>query len=165
MILFVDGVECAPCKTAKTNMLRLSAGLRGLDAGVGYVDCEEGENRQFCNDIGLPPPPHAPQVRAFRGGVKTEDDKGESLYNPNEVEPHLALQLTEKIIRLAQATKIAEGSVSVGKEGEYSKDKKEEDNNSPTPTYEYKPMWNGPKGRQSFQVTGGPMHVPGQLGF
>lgn len=28
LVLFTDGTECGPCKTAQTNMLRLSAGKR-----------------------------------------------------------------------------------------------------------------------------------------
>ena len=34
-VLFTDGMECGPCKTASTNMMRLSAGL----AEVSDSDC------------------------------------------------------------------------------------------------------------------------------
>ncbi len=76
LILFLDSVECSSCKTAKTNMLRLSAGLRGL-ASVGYIDCEQPTNRVLCAQCNLPTPPHAPQVLAWRGGSKRENDVGE----------------------------------------------------------------------------------------
>jgi hypothetical protein len=36
IVLFTDGLECGPCKTAQTNMMRLSAGLgqAGLEEDV-----------------------------------------------------------------------------------------------------------------------------------
>ena len=95
IVLFTDGFECGPCKTAQTNMLRLAAGLDGL-ARVGVVDCEPAAMHAYCQAThGMPLPPHAPQIKAWRRGPKQADDPGEVLYNANEVEPHLALELTE----------------------------------------------------------------------
>lgn len=48
IVLFTDGLECGPCKTAQTNMLRLSAGLKDAvdDAvAVGIVNCELPESQ------------------------------------------------------------------------------------------------------------------------
>ena len=45
VVMFSDGLVCSQCRTAKTNMMRLSAGLRGLPVRVGIVDCEEPENK------------------------------------------------------------------------------------------------------------------------
>ena len=67
VILFLDTIECSSCKTAKTNMMRLSAGLRGL-AEVGYIDCEQPTNRDLCVRVGMPQPPFSPQVLAFHEG-------------------------------------------------------------------------------------------------
>ena len=39
---------CQACKTAKTNLMRLSAGLHGLNASVGVVDCQQSANRPWC---------------------------------------------------------------------------------------------------------------------
>lgn len=101
LVLFTDGFECGPCKTASTNMLRLAAGLDGM-ARVGVVDCEPAEMHDYCQTVhGMPLPPHAPQIKAWRRGKKATDDPGEVLYNANEVEPHLALELAERTIRLA----------------------------------------------------------------
>mmetsp|Transcript_43933 Transcript_43933/g.85931 ORF Transcript_43933/g.85931 Transcript_43933/m.85931 type:complete len:228 (+) Transcript_43933:869-1552(+) len=161
LVLFLDGLECGPCKTAKTNMMRLSAGLRGLDVSVAYFDCEPPENRAKCQDIGLPQPPHAPQVWAWRSGEKTEADKGEMLYNPNEVEPHFALQMAERLIRLSQAEKIAKNAVQESTEAHWDHGKKEHEQQAPP--FQYRPMWNGPKGRASLQVGGGSSHGLGQL--
>lgn len=148
VVLLLDGLECGPCKTAKTNMLRLSAGISPLGLGkVGFLDCQPPDRRELCyNHLGLPAAPHAPQVRhapgppasakllhatpwpplprwptgmhrtnrfrthrflgawqvrAWQKGPKVAGDKGEVLYNANEIEPHLALQLTELVIRLS----------------------------------------------------------------
>jgi thiol-disulfide isomerase/thioredoxin len=93
IVLFSDGAECSSCKTAKTNMMRLSAGLLSM-ARVGFFNClASHEARAFCSQRDLPASPFAPQVRAFQSGAKQADDKGEMLYSPSEIEPHYALQL------------------------------------------------------------------------
>mmetsp|Transcript_21077 Transcript_21077/g.45714 ORF Transcript_21077/g.45714 Transcript_21077/m.45714 type:complete len:116 (+) Transcript_21077:358-705(+) len=101
-VCFVDGLECAPCKSAKTNTMRLSAGLVGK-AKVGIVNCDaDDETRMMCTHKGVPPQPHAPEIRVFRRGKKQEDDQGEVLYNPNDIEPHIAMQISERLVRCAQ---------------------------------------------------------------
>jgi hypothetical protein len=70
LVLFSDGFSCGPCKWARTSVMRLSAGVRGL-AHVGEMDCEE--HGDVCRSVGVPPPPHAPQIRAFRRGKKGAD--------------------------------------------------------------------------------------------
>lgn len=158
LVLFLDSVECSACKTAKTNMMRLSAGLRG-QVSVGYIDCEQPENRELCRHCGLPTPPHAPQVLAFREGVKQANDQGEVLYNPNLVEPHIALQLTERIIRLSKA-KASADALMVGKESGWDEGKEEEEPDIPPP----EPMWNGPKGRATLNIQQGSSHNQLRLG-
>lgn len=178
---FTDGFDCAPCKTAKTNMLRLSAGLRGM-AQVGVVNCEAQENREFCyQHQGVPASPHAPQVKAWRRGNKTgsltvkhkkesdedsdwddeEDDEydeedgedkgltveGEVLYNANEVESHVALEICERAVRLSlSSTLVGDDALSTGERPEtteFQRDKKEDDPPPPPPRPK-RPMWNGP---------------------
>jgi len=144
VIGFLDGVDCGSCKTAKTNILRLSAGLRGI-AQVGLFNCQgSNENRSFCRKLGLPEPPHNPQVWAWKHGSKTS---GEMLYNPNEIEPHRALQLIERVVRLARATDIPEDAVSLGKESKWDEGQKE-----PPQSGRPSSMWNGPKGREPLRV-------------
>ena len=47
-VSFVDGFDCSSCKTAKTNMLRLSASLGQL-ATVAVVNCaKDEESRELC---------------------------------------------------------------------------------------------------------------------
>lgn len=48
IVLLTDGVDCQPCKTAKTNLMRVSAGLYGLPARVGLVDCTHPAMAEFC---------------------------------------------------------------------------------------------------------------------
>merc|ERR1712150_49747 len=95
LVMFTDGFDCGACKTAKTNMMRLSAGFKGI-AKSGVVNCETDENLDFCYEkFKLPQAPHLPQIRGFRKGNKTSNDLGEMLYNPNSVEPHLAIEIIE----------------------------------------------------------------------
>ena len=34
VVMFTDGLDCGPCKTAKTNLMRLAASMRGLPVQV-----------------------------------------------------------------------------------------------------------------------------------
>jgi hypothetical protein len=53
---------------------------------------------------------------------------GQVLYNPNDMEPHVALQIIEKIVRLMQpAAAEAAAQVSAGAEGGYEKNQKPDD--------------------------------------
>lgn len=164
VILFVDGLECGPCKTAKTNMMRLSAGLRGL-AQVGVVDCDDPENSQFCvHDQGIPSAPHAPVSKAWKKGNKTEGDRGEILWNNNEVEPHIALELTERAVRLALSQDMVGDTAVSGGRSEYSADEKDEDTPPPPPPPP-RPMWSGPARRQAVAWdNGGGRGQRGMLG-
>merc|ERR1712166_634562 len=60
MVSFVDGFDCSSCKTAKTNMLRLSASLGHL-ATIAVVNCAKDEaSRELCyTNQSLPRPPHS----------------------------------------------------------------------------------------------------------
>ncbi|KAK7232877.1 chromatin disassembly protein [Aureococcus anophagefferens] len=118
VVAFSDGLDCVACKTARTNLLRLSASLASAgDADsrplVAFVDCDAPALARLCYDEGdecegdaalchgLPPPPHAPVVKAFAAGRRK--GRGEQLYNPNEVEPHVAVAIVERVARLALA--------------------------------------------------------------
>ena len=108
VVMFSDGLVCSQCRTAKTNLMRLSASLRGLPVGVGLIDCEQPSNRALCYEThALPPSPHRPQLKMWRSGDKRPDDErapaalGELLYNPNLLESHVALQIAERALRLA----------------------------------------------------------------
>lgn len=147
MILFIDGTECDSCKTAKTNMMRLSAGVRGL-AKIGVVNCQL--DRDFCSSLAIPNSPHQAQFKAWPSGKKSESDTGEMLTNPNEIEPHLALQIIEKVIRLSLADKVTD-SLSSGRAEFEGPEAKEE------PPQQPQPQWNGPEPRrqQHYYVSGG----------
>ena len=106
VVAFMDGMDCSACKTAKTNAMRLSASLRGFykDVQVGVVDCEEPEARELCyDDQQLPSRPHAPVVKGYPTGIKATNSRGEVLYNSNEVEPHVALEMLDHTLRMAFA--------------------------------------------------------------
>ena len=139
---FMDGLECSSCKTAVTNMLRLGAALQGI-AKVGIVDCSIPRQHSFCYQIqNIPTPPHAAIVKAWRKGPKYDlspSNRGEMLYNANELEPHLALQITERAIRLALShDMLGDNAVSANGEAAFDKHKDEPKRES------RKPMWNGP---------------------
>lgn len=107
IVLFTDGFACAPCRTARTNLLRLSASLRGLPVGIGVVDCERPTNVAYCRQVHkMPERPHAPAFLAWPRGPKRRggDLEGEPLVAPgDEIESHVALQLIDRGLRLALA--------------------------------------------------------------
>ena len=56
--------------------------------------CPKTELRHLCYaEQNLPQRPHAPIVKGFPSGPKAEGAKGETIYNSNEMEPHLAMQV------------------------------------------------------------------------
>jgi len=79
---FKSGETCGPCRTAKTNALRLSAGLKHSGADykvtVSYFNCaNHTSSRKFCTaTVGVPPAPHSPQVRGYTAGSREEKDAG-----------------------------------------------------------------------------------------
>ncbi|KAJ1458508.1 hypothetical protein M885DRAFT_512979 [Pelagophyceae sp. CCMP2097] len=121
---FFDGLDCAACKTVRTDLLRLSAGLAHAASRphVIAVDCDDEAFEALCYAVpaedrcprrgeialclGLPPPPHAPLVFAFGAGAgrKLRSRKaatGELLYNPNDAESPAALEALLRTLRLA----------------------------------------------------------------
>ena len=100
--------------------------------------------------LGLPRPPHAPVLRAFHRGNKTAGDVGEELYNPAELESHVALKLVEAVLRLSGEQDEAALALA-GKAKAWDKDpKEEEEEDSPTPSappQPRRPKWNGPPPR------------------
>eukprot|EP00750_Incisomonas_marina_P032337 INCI9142.4.p1 GENE.INCI9142.4~~INCI9142.4.p1 ORF type:complete len:984 (+),score=126.33 INCI9142.4:332-2953(+) len=63
-VLFTDGTACGPCRTAKTNLMRLGASAAGLSVRVAFVDCKR--HRSFCrNEHQAPQAPHAPYIKAW----------------------------------------------------------------------------------------------------
>ncbi len=64
-VLFTDGTACGPCRTAKTNLMRLGAAAAGLGGvRVAVVDCTR--HRRFCTDEHqAPASPHAPFVKVW----------------------------------------------------------------------------------------------------
>jgi hypothetical protein len=148
IVAYLDGLDCSSCKTAKTNIMRLSAGLLGYDGiTIALVDCESQDSKFLCyQDQNLPSRPHAPIVKGYPSGTKSEVSKGEILYNSNELEPHLAMEIMERIVRLALSDRIQNSqALSEGNDkSEYDKDKEDDDENPPKPT---ETMWNGPPPR------------------
>lgn len=161
IVAFMDGIDCSACKTAKTNMMRLSAGLRAIEnVTVSIVDCSEAENKHLCYQTQMiPAPPHAPVVKGYASGVKSQSSLGEILYNTNELEPHLAMEIMERIVRLSLNDRIpdpfalTEADDDDASKSGYARDKKEEDKkkkDEPPP----KPQWNGPPPKQAIRWGG-----------
>ena len=69
--------------------------------------------------------------------------KGELLYNANELEPHLALQIAERAIRLSLSHDMI-GNGALSKNGINSEFDKHEKPKASTPRMHQPPMWNGP---------------------
>lgn len=153
VVAFIDSPDCGACRVALTNMMRLSARLRGM-ARVAVVDCSDDSRagavsmEHFCyTQQGLPRPPHAPIVRAWSRGNGTNVDvtnRGEDLYNSNDVDPHVALQIAERAVRLAlQSTVLGASAVSAGAPPDFEAEQAEDDEppqQQPPP----EPLWNGP---------------------
>ena len=176
VVVMTPGLLCDMCKVAKTNAMRLSAGLRGL-ARVGIVDCTASdEDSTLCYEReGLPPPPHRPQMMGYPRGNKTAATvTGKLLFNPNEVEPHIAMQLMETVVMLSAADRLDElyaanggRGLIPGRKGEYD-DGSKPDDKQPPPQWEQpqrrpRPEWNGPRlpnpqawGGSGFRDTGAP---------
>ncbi|MEE2612083.1 MAG: hypothetical protein VYB24_07895, partial [Pseudomonadota bacterium] len=81
----------------------------------------------------LPPPPHRPQMLGFPRGNKTARVTGKLLFNPNEVEPHVAMQLMETVVMLSAADRLDElyaanggRGLVVGRKGAYDDGSKPE---------------------------------------
>lgn len=104
----------------------------------------------------MPSRPHAPVAKGYQSGNKTIDDQGEILYNSNEVEPHVALEMLERTVRLALSDRLVDPSAAGKNEAGYEKDKKDEkkDDKKP-PERPAQPMWNGPKRRDPVAWGGG----------
>lgn len=134
LAVFLDGRECPPCKAACSNLMRLSASLRGLPVEVGIVDCSLPELEDFCYvDHAIPTPPHRPVTKVWRSGAKNITDapeSGEVLYSPADLEPHVAFMIVEKIVRLALADQIEGGALTEGTGGDF-KSEDEKDKGSP----------------------------------
>jgi hypothetical protein len=180
VVLFLDGETCGPCRSAKTNALRLSAGLMssGADVAVKYLNCAKNSAiRSFCESkVGVPGAPHAPQVRGYSAGGREEKDReggvsGEVLYNANEIPPHAALRMIESIVRLSTKVKEAGSSLAgeeKGQKGDWDEGIKEEeaedrlpsDNFPPPPSNYNKLNWNGPSARSNLQGGGGGGGLP-----
>ncbi len=151
LVLFLDGTECGPCRTARTNLMRLSAMSRGR-ARTGVVDCEAEEPGfdagGLCARLALPRPPHAPVLRAFHRGNKTRADAGEELFSPAEIESHVALRLVEAVLRLSGEPEAGALAAAGAAAGRWDKDRKEEEEAEPTPApTPRRPRWNGPSPR------------------
>lgn len=87
-------------------------------------------------------------------GDKSAKPRGEVLYNSNEVEPHVALELLERTVRLTLADRASNSSlVEAGdaSDGGYEKDRPEREEERPPA----EPLWNGPKRRDPLPWGGG----------
>ena len=152
VVSFVDGFDCSSCKTAKTNMLRLSASLGHL-ATIAVVNCAKNEeSRELCYETqNLPRPPHSAMTKIWpRYSNETNRTLpligGELLYNSNEIEPHIALQITERAIRMTLMSQEHDEQGLSASKGGFQKEKEddEEDEDDFPPPPRPKPMWNGP---------------------
>jgi len=94
-------------------------------------------------------------VKGYPSGAKPDNSKGELLYNANEMEPHVALQILDHTLRLALADRVSSGTVGVanGFDGFAADEKPEEDEKPPPPPPE--PMWNGPARREPLPWNSG----------
>eukprot|EP00930_Biecheleria_cincta_P091064 TRINITY_DN8056_c0_g1_i1.p1 TRINITY_DN8056_c0_g1~~TRINITY_DN8056_c0_g1_i1.p1 ORF type:complete len:899 (-),score=157.83 TRINITY_DN8056_c0_g1_i1:432-3101(-) len=135
IVAFMDGYECPACKATSTNLLRLSASLRGLPVKVGTVDCSHPKQQEFCyTEHEVPQPPHRPLAKAWRSGVKNATGKsepGEVLYGAADLEPHMAFMLIEKVVRLALASQLGDSALVEAKSSGYDEEEKPEEDEPP----------------------------------
>ena len=96
----------------------------------------------------IPKPPHAAIVKVWGKGPKNNpslSNKGEILYNSNELEPHVALQITERAIRLSLSHDMLGNDAIIESNAinsEYDKDNTDKKSSLFPPRSP--PMWNGP---------------------
>jgi len=146
--LFTDGLDCMPCKTAKTNLMRLSASMAALPVRGIVIDCEQPENKELCySEHGLPPSPHRPVLKAWPRLQKLVADRGrgEQLFDVTVLESHIALELLERALRLALAPEADDSSLVSGRRADYDNENSDEPKESmggsgnhfpPTPSFE-----------------------------
>jgi hypothetical protein len=95
-------------------------------------------------------------MKGYAAGDKSDGRvRGEVLYNTNEVESHVALEITERVLRLALADQrtdaVSEEQSAYEKTTEdYQEDEREKQSRQPV-----EPMWNGPKRRDPVAWGGG----------
>lgn len=136
----------------------IAAQLTSGWAQVGAVDCEDPKAHDLCyKRIGVPTPPHSPQIRIFRKGKKDVESApgyvGEVLYNANEIEPHIALKLSERVVRHALSDELPESSLAAGgSAGDFQSDEKPEQKQP-------EPQWSG--GHRRKDTTGAHRRVGG----
>ncbi len=111
----------------------------------------------------LPSRPHAPVVRGYASGDKSRRrgssggvsagasgagvDLGETLYNSNLMEPHLALELMEKIVRLTltqQRDQEREREAHFKAEEDEESKREQEKKRTAAAGARPAPLWNGP---------------------
>jgi len=89
-------------------------------------------------------------------GDKSAKLQGEVLYNSNEVEPHIALELLERTIRLTLADRVSNSTLveagDLSGDSAYEKDRPEKEEEDRPPA---EPLWNGPKRRDPLPWGGG----------
>ena len=165
LVLCVDASESGPARTAKTNLLRLAASVGAQRVAARVVDCdvEDAAGSALCTRLGLPTPPFAPVLRVLRAGAKKENDVGETLFSPADVEPHVALAIAETIIRLAirieGEEEEEEGKKTSFDKGEKKKEEEKEEGGegggAPSPPTRPKLNWSGQSRPKSIGGGGG----------
>lgn len=147
LTLFTDGVECMPCKTARTNLMRLSASLASFPLRTAVIDCEQPENAELCyTEHGLPPSPHRPVLKAWPRLAKLGGPRGlgEQMYDVSLLESHIALELLERALRLSLAPEASEDAE--GQRGDYHVEKEEDEEDQADPAS----GGGGPSGARPF---------------
>jgi len=136
VVLFTDGLECQPCKTAKTNLMRLSSSLAAMPLQTLLVDCQDPGNQDFCyTEHQIPAPPHRPVLKAWprlkaSASLEAPRGPGEVLFDVNAFESHLALELLERSLRLALQAEISDpGALVHGKRNAYGEDEQDDQEN------------------------------------
>ena len=163
IVAFLDGLDCSACMTAKTNVMRLSAALRGYNnITIALVDCEDGNLQDLCYlSQRLPARPHAPIIKGYQSGSKHASTIGETLYNSNDMEPHLAMEIMERLIRLAMSDRAPKSQVSDGTLNGFEKNKKDKEDEAEDEDYHERPppQWNGPLSRHKINFGQGGSHM------
>eukprot|EP00927_Polykrikos_kofoidii_P049404 TRINITY_DN43467_c0_g1_i1.p1 TRINITY_DN43467_c0_g1~~TRINITY_DN43467_c0_g1_i1.p1 ORF type:complete len:767 (-),score=85.46 TRINITY_DN43467_c0_g1_i1:104-2404(-) len=162
VVLFSDGLECAPCKTGKSNLMRLSASLRSLPVSCGVVDC--AVHRSFCHKThDVPPSPFRPLLKIWPRGPKVKGALGSQLLGSHELEPHVALRVMDTTLRAALTIEAPSDAVAGGTPAEFEGEEKStqseegaferssESHVPPKPTM----IWEGPS-----DFSGGPPNLP-----
>jgi thiol-disulfide isomerase/thioredoxin len=153
-IVLFEGSYCPDCGSMKASLRCMSANIRGL-ANFGVLDC--AKEPTICKDQYVGNFYPVLKMYPYRGPKGT----GETLLEPNGLDPLIVLPVAEKVIRMCIANiKVANGLMNTLHEDQYSEEEEPEPPQAqyPYPQPERKSQYALPAG---VRAGGGAQYIAG----